>query len=136
MKAQIKKITYKGEKSGQFGVSHNFVIEFDDKFAYYTGKIKEQTFFIEGKECEFELEEKVSKEGKKYFTVKPPKKEWNNSNYAKAVKKEQSRYSGFAVSYVKDLIIADKLKIDQWETASKRIFDFMVTLDKSIETHD
>ena len=99
--------------------------------SFYSSKKKEQTYFKIGEEAEFTEEFKESKQGP--YTVLKPIRQGTFSNYNKNVKREQSRYSGFAVSYVKDLIIADKLEMKQWESASKKIFNFMVELDKSEE---
>lgn len=62
-----------------------------------------------------------------------PVKSAQFSNFGRQLKKEQSRYSGFATSYVKDLIISGHIKIDDWEKASKKIFTFMVELDKTLD---
>jgi hypothetical protein len=132
MKAVITKITFNKEYETKFGTMNQFDVWYDEKRASFSSKSNPQNVFIEGQENEF-TEEPREYNGKTYITIKPIKKQWNNSGYGKAVKKEQSKYSGFAVSYVKDLIIADKLDIKQWKQASKDIFDFMVELDKSIE---
>ena len=132
MKAKITKVTFKEEKETKFGMQYTFVVEYDGKKAFYNSKKKDQTKFVEGQEAEFSEEERTSGKGNKYLIVKPEYK-GGNSNFGRQLKREQSKYSGFAVSYVKDLIIADKINIKDWESASKKIFNFMVDLDKSIE---
>lgn len=129
MKAVITLATYNKEITTKFGVMHQHYIEYDGKRATYLSKKIEQTYFVEGQECEFTEELKGQ-----YLNVKPFRENKGSSNYSRAIKKEQSKYSGFAVSYVKDLIIADKIKIEDWEKASKKIFDFMVNLDKEAES--
>ena len=133
MKAVIKKVTFEKEwLSEKYNKTYFiFNVSYDEKTAQYVSTDKEQKNFIEGKEVEF-TEESKDYNGLITYRIKPIKPAYQG-NYSKAVKKEQSRYSGFAVSYVKDLIIADKIKIEQWEAASKKIFDFMVALDKSLE---
>jgi hypothetical protein len=131
MKAIIKSVEWIKEYDTKFGKFHQHKITYDDKTAYYSSKVKEQKNFIPGKESEF-VEELKKTDKCEWLTVKLLNPNGQN-NYSKQVKKEQSRYSGFAVSYVKDLIIADKIKIDQWEAASKKIFQFMVDLDKTLE---
>lgn len=134
MKAKITKAEFKKEFESKFGTLYQFQIEYNGKKAYFSSKTKDQKKFIVGQECEFTEEEKMGTNDTPYTIVKPKAVGgFQNSNYGKAIKKEQSKYSGFAVSYVKDLIIADKLKIEDWEKASKKIFNFMVELDKSIE---
>lgn len=134
MKALITKVTFKEEKQGKFGMQYNFFIQYDNKNAYYTSKSKDQKKFIEGQECEFIEENRVSKAGNPYLVVKPPYQQGNKSYYGKALKKEQSRYAGFAVSYVKDLIVAEKVDLNDWAGMSSMIFEHMVELDKSIES--
>lgn len=131
MKAVITNVTFKKEYDSKFGKMYGFSVEYDGKSAYYSSKKKDQTKFVKGQEAEF-TEEKRSGDNGEYLVVKPIYA-GGNSNFGKQLKREQSKYSGFAVSYVKDLIIADKLKISDWESASKKIFQFMVDLDKSIE---
>ena len=131
MEALIKSVEYQTEFETKFGILHLHKVTYDDKTAFYSSKSKEQTKFIQGKSAEFEEIEKQGKNGA-YLTIKPI---FNKgfSGAGRAVKKEQSRYSGFATSYVKDLIIAGKLPLEKWEPASKKIFQFMVDLDKSLE---
>lgn len=132
MKAVIKSAEFVKEYDSKFGTLYQHRIKYDDKTAFYSSKKKEQSIFVSGKEVEF-LEEQRQGEKGVWYIVKPMTQN-NLSGYAKNIKKEQSRYSGFAVSYVKDLIIADKIKIEQWEAASKKIFQFMVDLDKTLES--
>ena len=134
MKALITKAQFVKEFESKFGLLYSFKIEYDGKTAWYSSKKKEQTNFIEGKEAEFTEEVKLGKDNKDYITIKPALAFQGQSNFGKALKKEQARYSAFAVSYCKDLIIADKLKFDQWEAASRKVFKLMVELDKSIES--
>jgi len=133
MKAVITKVTYKDERDGKFGKMYNFEIKYNDKTAYYTSKSKDQKKFIEGQECEFTEESRESKKGNKYFVVKPIYQQTYKSNYGKALQREQSKYSGFACSYAKDLVVADKIDIQNLEAYTKRMFDLMVKLDKSIQ---
>ena len=133
MKALITKVTFKEEREGKFGKQFNFEIEYDGKTAYYSSKSKEQTIFIEGQECEFNEEKRTSKKGNPYLVVKAIYQQ-NNSQYGKALAREQSKYAGFSASYVKDLIVAGKINIKDWEKASAKIFKHMVELDKSIQS--
>lgn len=134
MKAKITKVTFKEERDGKFGKQFNFEIEYDGKKAYYTCKSKDQQVFIEGQECEFTEEKRTSKAGNSYLVVKSLHQGGNKSQYGKALQKEQARYSAFAVSYVKDLIIAEKIDLDDWAGMSSMIFEHMVELDRSIQS--
>ena len=130
MKAVIKNVQLNKEFETKYGTMYSFKISYNDKTAYYNTKKKEQTYFIKGKESEFEETLQKTEKGE-FWKIMLPKKGFGG--YNKAIKKEQSRYSGFAVSYVKDLIIAGKIDIKQWKHASEDIFKFMVELDKSLE---
>ena len=135
MKAIINDVKFLKESESKYGLLYNFRIFYDDKQAYYSCKKREQDKFIIGQEAEFTEEEKEGSNGA-YLVIKPIQKVWaGKSGFVKEIKKEQSKYSGFAVSYVKDLIIAGKIDIKNWEPASEKIFNFMVKLDKSI-IHD
>lgn len=135
MKAIIKKVEFIKESESKFGMMYNFKVSLNDGLnditAYYTSKKREQDTFKEGVEAEFNLEEKEGKSGQKYYTIKPIKK-FGSGNFGKALTREQSKYSGFAMSYAKDLVIADKIKLDQISEYTKKMFSLMVELDKSL----
>ena len=132
MKAIIESVEFTKEFESKFGTLYSFRIGYNGKKAFYSSKKKDQTKFIKGQEAEF-TEELMKTEKGEFWKIKPLA---SNSfgGYNKAIKKEQSRYSGFAVSYVKDLIVAGKLEMKQWKPASKDIFEFMVALDKTLES--
>lgn len=133
MKSVIKEVKYLKESESKYGTLHNFMVYYDDKKAYYSSKTKDQNKFIAGQEAEFNEEEKEGTNNNKYLVIKPIQKVWSGkSGYSKEIKKEQSKYSGFAVSYVKDLIIAGKVPLSDWQKESKSIFEFMVSIDKTI----
>lgn len=134
MKAVIKSATFKSEFESKYGVLYSHIIEYNGKQAYYNSKKKEQTKFIAGQEAEFTEEQRQGKNGP-YMVIKPIQKQGyqNKSSFNKQLVKEQARYAGFAVSYVKDLIVADKVKLEDWRSYSTVIFEHMVELDKSIE---
>lgn len=131
MKAKITQVKYLKDYETKFGIMYSFIVEYEGKKAYYSCKKREQDKFKIGEEAEFVEEEKEGKNGK-YLTIKPMQ---NNaySPYNKAVKKEQSRYSGFAVSYAKDLCIAGKIEFKDISQYSTVLFDLMVSLDKTLE---
>ena len=131
MKAKIDKVEFNKNVQTKGGEMYSFRITYNNKIGSYLSKNKEQNYFIEGEEVEFTEEEKIWN-GQVYYDLKPIRQN-KQSNYSRAVKKEQSRYSGFAVSYVKDLIIAGKIEVKDWEKASEKIFNFMVNLDKTLE---
>ena len=131
MKAVIKEINYDKEVNTKFGIMQSYYVSYNDKGASFLCKEKDKYSFKVGEENEF-IETSREYNGKTYYNIKAIQPQKGNSNYGKALKREQSKYSGFAVSYVKDLIIAKEIKIEDWEKASEKIFNFMVKLDKSI----
>lgn len=137
MKALIDNVQFNKEFESKFGTLYNFTVSWYDENeqiqkGFYSSKKREQDKFKPGEESEFNIEEKKNDKGT-YYVIKPISK-GQFSGFNRNLKKEQSRYSGFAVSYCKDLIVSGHLPIEQWEKASKKIFNFMVELDKSIES--
>ena len=135
MKAIITDVIYKKEYESKFGVMHQFEVHYDGKRASYSSKSKDQKHFVKGQETEFIEEQKTYvKDGResKYWVVKIPQQQ-RESNFGKALKKEQSKYSGFAVSYSKDLVVAGKLPFEELGDYAWILFDLMVEMDKSLE---
>jgi len=145
MKALIKSIEFNKEFESQHGTLYGFTITYDDKKAFYKSKSRDQKKFIKGQEAEF-TEETITKDGKKYLIIKPVYNR-GQSNYGKALGREQSKYSGFADSYVKDLLVAGVIKpeinnVDEeyndivmatWKKRAMEIFEHMVELDKTLQ---
>ena len=136
MKATITDVIYKKEYESKFGTMHQFEIHYDGKRASYSSKSKDQKHFVKGQETEFIEEQKtyVNKEGKPtpYTVVKIPQQQ-RESNFGKALKKEQSKYSGFAVSYAKDLVVGGKLPFEELGDYAWILFDMMVQMDATLE---
>jgi len=150
MKAIIKTIKYKKELDSKFGKLYSFEVTYDDRKAYYYSKYKEQTFFKPEQEAEFTEEERTftGQDGNpgSYFIIKPVRAQ-RQSNFGKALTREQSRYSGFADSYAKDMLVAGVLRIEAteddelhndivmntWKRRAFEIFEHMIALDKSLE---
>jgi glucose dehydrogenase len=137
MKAVIQEVKFLKEWESKYGTMFNFQVKYDDQVALFTTKSKDQKKFIAGEETEFTEEtktytDKKSGEVKEYIVIKPinPNKQ---SNFGKALKKEQTRYSGFAVSYAKDLVVAGRLDRNELPEYATMLFELMVTLDKSTE---
>jgi len=131
MKAKIDKIVFEKEYESKFGTLYLFSVHYNGKKGYYSSKKREQTKFREGEEAEF-TEEIRNKGGNEYIIIKPVYTA-RQSNFGRALKKEQSRYTTMGASYVKDLIIAGKLDIKDWERATEKIVKFMFNLDKELE---
>jgi len=138
MKAQIQEVIFKKEIDSKFGKLYSFSVKYDDKVALYRSKYKDQKKFIPGQEAEFTEEaqtytDQKTGEPREYFVIKPIAQQ-RQSNYGRELKKEQSRYSGFAVAYAKDLVVAGRLNRDELPEYATILFELMVTLDKSIES--
>ena len=134
MKTTITGVEYLKEFKAQHGVLHQFKIIYDGKSALYSSKKKDQTKFVKGQEAEFTEEKRTSKKGNEYLVIKPVYQNKAFSNYGKQLKKEQSRYSGFAVSYAKDLVVSGHLQRTEMLEFSSVLFNHMVELDKSLES--
>lgn len=136
MKELIKEVTFNKEGENKFGKFFSFKVKYDNKVAFYNSKNKDQKTFVAGQEAEFTEEEKTynDKNGnpQSYYVIKPIRLN-KQSNFGKALKKEQTRYSGFAVSYAKDLVVAGKLERDELQEYAWVLFELMVQMDKSIE---
>ena len=132
MKALIKTVSFDKEVDIQGKILNKFNCTYDDKEASFFSQNKDKPTFEAGKEYEF-TETQREYNGKIYYNIRAIKQQ-GNSNYSRAVKKEQSKYSGFAMSYAKDLVIADKIKLDQISEYTKKMFSLMVELDKTLES--
>lgn len=137
MKATITKVEFIKERETKFVKLYDFAVFYDDRRAFYSSKSKDQNKFIPDQEVEFVEEEKTytdkkSGELKSFWTVKPMTA-GRQSNFGKALKKEQTKYSGFAVSYAKDLLVAGRIPEDRLKAVAWDLFNLMVEMDKSIE---
>ena len=131
MKALITNVEFKKEYETKYGTMYSFVVSYDGKRGYYSSKSKDQNKFVKGQEVEFTEEKRTSDKGE-YLIVKPLMAN-KQSNFGKAIKKEQSKYSGFAVSYAKDLVVSGKLERGDLSAYAWVLFELMVEMDKSIE---
>jgi hypothetical protein len=138
MKELINEVVFVKERETPFGTLYDFKVKYDDKVAFYSSKSKDQKKFIAGQEAEFteeeiEYKDKKTGEPKTFLKIKPlnPNKQ---SNFGKALKREQSKYSGFAVSYAKDLVVAGRLQREELADYAWVLFELMVEMDKSIES--
>jgi hypothetical protein len=137
MKATIIEVKFIKEFDSKFGKLYSFHVKYDDIVAVYNSKSKDQKKFIPGEEAEFIEETKTytDKQGnlKEYIVIKPPMQN-RQSNFGKALSKEKSRYSGFAVSYSKDLAVAGRIQMTELSDYAWILFDLMVEMDKTLES--
>jgi hypothetical protein len=130
MKAIITGAKWIKEYESKFGPLHQHKIEYAGKTAWYSSKVKDQKHFIVGQEVEFTEIEQEGKNGK-YTVIKPIQQSFN-SGFGRQLKREQSKYSGMATSYVKDLIIVGKIELKDWEALSRKVCQWMVNFDKEM----
>jgi hypothetical protein len=138
MKAIITEVKFLKEIDGQYGKMYSFQVSYDNERAIYRSKYKDQRKFVSGQEAEFTEEmqtytDKKTGDLKEYKVIKPINQN-KQSNFGKALKKEQNRYSGFAVSYAKDLVVAGRLPFGELLEYSSVLFEHMVALDKTLDT--
>ena len=103
--------------------------------------------FRAGEDAAVTIEENVStKTGKRWYKIRPEKVQ-RGAKYNQSLRREQSKYSGFSDSYVKDLLVAGILKpettpelsnhndyvMETWMKRAEEIFNHMVALDKTME---
>jgi hypothetical protein len=138
MKAVIQEVTFKKEWDSKYGKMYNFSVKYDNEVALYSSKYKDQTKFVPGKESEFTEETKTytDKDGNliPYKVIKPVMAGNKQSNFGKALNKEKSRYSGFAVSYAKDLVVSGRIMPTELAVQAWVLFELMVEMDKTLES--
>lgn len=130
MKAKIEAINYLNSENTRFGPRHKFEAVYDGRTATFMSKDKEQTDFKLGVENEFNETSVLSGEVT-YYQIKK-KGAPGNSNFSKQLVREQSKYSGFAMSYAKDLVVSGAIKHNLIFQEAKKMMDWMVEQDKKI----
>jgi len=136
MKAVIEEVIFSKEIESKFGKLYSFKVKYDGQVAIYRSKNRDQKNFIPGKEAEFteETQSYKDKNGvEQHYKVVKLINQNKQSNFGKALKKEQSRYSGFAVSYAKDLLVAGRINREELQDMSWILFELMVAMDKTLE---
>src|SRR5690348_15968775 len=105
-KSIVHSAIYKREISNDKGTFHIFEITFDnqDKGQYFS-KTKEQNVFVEGKETEYTIEEKINGQYKNY-TIRIPNSFAGKGNPAYEHKR-------VALKCAVDLVIAGKIELSQ-----------------------
>lgn len=126
----IKSVNNDGSpKKDNYG-NCSFIVEFEngDK-GYYTSKSEDQTKFVAGKESEYNLEEKESKTGSKYFKVTVPKSEnsFQGGGFKSNKPEPKIQMISFAMSYTKDLIVAGKIDMKDLSTTFEVIYNEMTS---------
>lgn len=151
MKALIDKVEFVKEYDTRHGKRFKFKVSFYDdtesiQYGFYSATKKDQNKFVPGQETEFELSTRDTPMGSE--TVIKPVYNFNgprNTDYSKRQSQERARYSGFAASYVKDMMVAGILKpefdedpivkeenqqvMETWSRRSAQIWKMLIQLD-------
>jgi len=134
MKVQIINSQFVKEYTGKYGTlyQHEIVYKVGDetKVAQYSSKTQDQKNLVAGSEADVTVETRTGQHGS-WEIIKPAQKKQGYSSYGQQQNREQARYSGFAMSYAKDLVIAGKVELDDMPKYTKAMFKLMVELDQT-----
>lgn len=123
MKGKVESVKSTGTYDSKYGLMYKYTVHIGDHTGEYSSK-KYSTYdtdgfpFIIGSEVEYEFIDG------QFPKIKPAQTNYTGYNNSK-----KSSNTSFGVSYCKDLIVAGKLDIEQWEAASEKIINFMNNLD-------
>lgn len=123
--AKVTKIT-KMDKKDTYGNS-SFIVELEngDK-GFYVSKNENQTNFEIGKDAKYLIEEKIGKEGKKYYKITTPSTPFMHGG-AKPQQDPRTQMISFSMSYAKDLVVGGKVEYKDLGGAFENIFNLMVS---------
>ena len=137
MKAVIDEVTFSKEIDSKFGKLYSFKVKYDGEVAIYRSKNRDQKNFIPGKEAEFteETQSYKDKNGvEQHYKVVKLINQNRQSNFGKALQKEQARYSAMCVSYAKDLVIAGRIQLTELQDYSLVMFELIREMDKTLDS--
>lgn len=126
-KEKVTKIT-KMDKKDSYG-NTSFLLELaNGDNGYYTSKNEDQKHFVVGSEAEYNIEEKVGKEGKKYCKITLIKKDdFKPGGFGKPVQDPKTQMISFAMAYTKDLVVGGKVDISNIEREFEKIYNIMIS---------
>ncbi len=137
MKARFDMIKLMKPIDTKKGLRYQFSVDYVDdqgnpKKGTFLSEEEDQKIFKPGEVNEF-TEYKKEFNGKTYYNLYPPKK-GGASNFSRQLKQEQAKYSGFAMSYAKDLRVAGHIsdKFEMYKEAEE-MFQWMVKKDKELK---
>ena len=136
MKAVIEEVTFSKEIDSKFGKLYSFKVKYDGEVAIYRSKNRDQKNFVPGKEAEFTEETRSYKDKngvEQHYKVVKPINQNRQSNFGKALQKEQARYSAMCVSYAKDLVIAGRIQLSELQDYSWVMFELIREMDKTLD---
>jgi len=115
---------FKRERTDKYGLKYDFAVKFegDDKQYQYTTTDKNKPYFVAGETAQFDTEEKSGdrEDGTKWtiYKAKPVKQEFSGKGGGYRGKTKIDFLCdnlSFQSSYIKDLILGDKIKIEEFD---------------------
>lgn len=123
-KAKVTKIT-RMDKLDTYG-NTSFIVEFDNgQKGFYTSKNPNQTKFIVGNVADYNIEEKQGSKGT-YYKITVPQTE-GKSFGGKPQVEPRIQMISFAAAYTKDLVVAGKFGMQDFEKEFNRIYNIMIS---------
>lgn len=125
-KSIVTKVT-KFDKKDNYGNS-SFLIEFKngDK-GYYNSKDENQQKFVSSIEADYTIDEKIGKNGNIYWKLTVPGESQGFKGGGKPQIEPRIQMISFAASYTKDLIVAGKFSMNEFEKEFNRIYNIMIS---------
>lgn len=115
----------KMDKKDSYG-NTSFIITLDNgESGFYTSKSEDQTKFIIGKETEYNIEQKQGSKGP-YNKITLPQSDFKPGGGGRPAVDPRIQMIGFAMSYTKDLIVADKVKMSDLGSTFEVIYNEMI----------
>ena len=125
-KSTVTKVT-RFDKKDNYGNS-SFLIEFKNgDRGYYNSKDENQKKFVAGVETDYTIDEKVGKSGALYWKIGVPGEQSFKPGGGKPQTEPRIQMISFAGSYTKDLIVAGKAGIQDFEKEFNKIYNIMIS---------
>lgn len=126
MKAKPVKIT-KMDKKDSYG-NTSFIIEFDNgEKGFYTSKSEDQKKFVIGNVADYELEVKQGSKGPYNKITVPQTDSFFKGGGGRPAVEPRVQMISFAAAYTKDLVVANKFQMDDFEKEFNRIYNIMIS---------
>ena len=126
MKAKIENVKFLQEREGKFGKEYNFLIEYDNKKAYYTSKSAEQKTFVIVKLKILEDSRRSRANGDKCRCNKALVLEFQDKDGTSSGEKEYTSNEYAKCTYkVGEIVYADSWDDNRWNECSHGIHFFV-----------
>jgi hypothetical protein len=128
MKSIVTKVT-RFDKVDSYN-NWSYLVEFKNgDRGYYSTKSQEQNKFVANQEAEYEIEEKIGKNDKTWWKITVPgeKQPFKPGGSGKPQVEPRIQMISFTASYIKDLVVADKVKMEDFEKQFNRIYSLLTS---------